>query len=117
MHRAMYIICNYIDQSITYYDYVYVALDTPLKADFLFVHSSTDGYATYSHGKTGFITKLVDAFVKNLNENHLEDVLLIVKKEVAKIKYQVKDGHTFKTFKQMPSVVSQMRDKVWFDKD
>ena len=63
----------------------------------------------YSHEKKGFITKLVGVFIENLNENHLEDVLLIVKRQVAEIEYQC-DG---KSYKQMPSVVSQMRDKVW----
>ena len=101
----------HINQSIN--QYIYVTIDTPRKADFLIVHSSTDGYVTYGHEKTGFITKLVDAFTENLNENHLEDVLLIVKREVAKIQYKVDDQY----YKQMPSVNSEMRDKVWFDED
>ena len=88
-------------------------VDIPQKADFLFVHSTLDGYIAYSHEKKGFITKLVDVFIENLNENHLEDVLLIVKRQVAEIEYRCNG----KYFKQMPSVVSQMRDKVWFDKD
>ena len=56
----------------------------------------------------GFIPKLVDIFIEYLNEKHLQEVLLIV------MKYWCDDG---KYYKQMPSVVSQMRDKVWFDKD
>ena len=89
-------------------------LDIPQKADFLFVHSTTVGNVAYGHRKKGFITKLVDAFTENLNEHHLEDVLLIVKRQVADTVYKCEDG---KDYKQMPSVVSQMRDKVWFDKE
>ena len=51
-------------------------VDIPQKADFLFVHSTTDDYVVYGHEKKGFISKLVDDFIENLNENHLEDVLL-----------------------------------------
>ena len=57
---------------------------------------------------------MVDVFIEKLNGNHLQDVLLIVNQKVAEIEYQCDDG---KRYKQMPSVVSQMRDKVWFDTD
>ena len=82
-------------------------------ADFLFVYSTTDNHVAYGHTSKGFISKLVDIFIEHLNEKHLQDVLLIVNREIAKEKYRC-DG---KYYKQMPSVVSQMRDKVWFDKD
>ena len=56
----------------------------------------------------------MDTFIEKLDENHLQDVLLIVNREVAKTEYLLEDD---RYYKQMPSVVSQMRDKVWFDKD
>ena len=83
----------------------------PQKADFLFVHSTVYGYIVYGHRKNGFITKLVDAFVEKLNDGHLEDVLLTVKKQVAgadDLEYRCNDHY----YKQMPSVISEMRDKV-----
>ena len=54
----------------------------------------------------GFIPKLVNIFIEHLNEKHLQDVLLIVNQEIAKMKYQCDDG---KYYKQMPLVVSQMK--------
>ena len=89
-------------------------LDTPDMADFLFVHTTTDNHVAYGPMSKGFIPKLVDIFIEHLNEKHLQEVLLIVNLEIAKMKYQCDDG---KYYKQMLSVVSQMRDKVWFDKD
>ena len=92
---------------------MFVSVAIPQKADFLFVHSTTDGSVAYGHEKKSFIAKLVEIFIENLNENHLQDVLLIVNREVAKIEYLLKGQY----YKQMPSVATQMRDKVWFDKD
>ena len=46
------------------------------------------------------------------NDTHLEDLLLRVKKDVAATVYR--DAGEY--FKQIPSVVSQMRDKVYFVK-
>ena len=71
-----------------------------------------DGYVAYGHKEDGFISKLVEEMKKNFNYKHFEDILLDVKKAVAETDYRM-DG---KKFKQMPSVVSQMRDRVWFDK-
>ena len=45
-------------------------------------------------------------------DTHLEDLLLSVKRDVADKVYR----YHGKDFKQMPSVVSQMRDKVWLIK-
>ena len=55
----------------------------------------------------------MDILIQNLNENHLQDVLLVVNREVSEMKYLLDDTY----YRQIPSVVSQMRDKVWFDKD
>lgn len=104
--------CMYLQDKVLLFKF-YISIGTHQKADFLFVHSATEESVAYSHGKNGFITKLVNVCEDELNDKHLEDVLLIVKDTVAAIKYRC-DG---KDYKQMPSVVSQMRDKVWFDKD
>ena len=54
----------------------------------------------------------MDILKLKFNDKHLEDLFLDVKEAVASENY-CEDG---KYFKQMPSVVSQMRDKVWFAK-
>ena len=90
----------------------YILLVTPRKADFLFIHSTTDGCLAYGHEDKGFIPILVETLKKRFNDSHLEDLLLDVKKQVAATAYREKGEH----FKQMPSVVSQMRDRVWFAK-
>lgn len=90
----------------------YLLLVTPRKADFLFVHSTTDGCLAYGHEDIGFIPILVETLKTRFNDSHFEDLLLDVKKQVAAIAYREKGKH----FKQMPSVVSQMRDRVWFAK-
>ena len=66
----------------------------------------------YGQNEVGFIPKLVNILKLKFNDKHLEDILLDVKKEVASESYCQKG----KYFKQMPSVVSQMRDRVWFAK-
>ena len=38
--------------------------------------------------KASLLIKLVDTFVQKLNDNHLEDVLLTVKKQVAEVEYR-----------------------------
>lgn len=88
-------------------------LVTPQKADFLYIYSTTDGCIAYGQRRLGFIPRLVDTLRTKFNDKHLEDILLDVKREVATIDYRVGDQH----FKQMPSVVSQMRDRVWFAKE
>ena len=113
--------CNYCDASSPHnamhsssinYIFPLCALVTPRKADFLYIYSTTDGCVAYGQKQTGFISKLVDNLILKFNDKHLEDVLLDVKKEVASENY-CEDGMYFK---QMPSVVSQMRDRVWFAK-
>ena len=70
-------------------------------------------YVTYLH-KDGspFIQSLVDVLGERLNDEHLEDVLLKVKDKVASKNISTDDG----TYKLMPSVLSHMRDRVWFHK-
>lgn len=83
---------------------------TPRKADFLFIFSTTDGCVAYGHKTKGFISKFLDTLVQMSDNTHLEDILLDVKREVADEEYREDD----EDYKQMPSVVSQMRDRVWF---
>ena len=70
--------------------------------DFLFVYSK----ATHLH-KDGspFVQSLVDILDEGLNDEHLEDAL-----------FRVKDASNGWTYQQMPLVLSQMRDRVWFHK-
>jgi len=79
----------------------------------LFVYSTPAHYVAYLH-KDGspFIQSFVEVLNERLNDQHLEDALFVVKDKVAS-KNIPSDG---KMFKQMPSVVSQMRDRVWFHK-
>jgi len=54
----------------------------------------------------------VEVLNERLNDEHLEDALFVVKDKVASENISC-DGEMYK---QMPSVISQMRDRVWFDK-
>ena len=84
-----------------------------IEADFLFVFSTVVNSAAY-HLNDGslFIQSLVNVLGEKLNNEHLEDALLEVKNKV--VSKNVSSGD--KTYKQMPSVLSQMRDRVWFHK-
>ena len=85
----------------------------PIEADFLFVLSTVVNSAG-NHHKDGslFIQSLVNVLGERLNDEHLEDALLKVKDKVASKNISSDD----KMCKQMPSVLSQMRDRVWFHK-
>ena len=85
------------------------------EADFLFAYATPDDHVAWLH-KDGspFIKSFVDVLNEKLNNVHLEDALLVVKDRVAGEDIYSADDHKF--YKQMPSVVSQMRDKVWFHK-
>ena len=81
--------------------------------DFLFVYSTTAHYVAGLHEDgSPFIQSLVKVLDGKLNDEHLEDALLLVKDKVAS-KSVTYDG---KVYKQIPTVISQMRDKVWFHK-
>ena len=83
------------------------------EADFLFAYSTPDHYVAYRYEDgTPFIKSFVGVLNERLNNEHLEDTLLVVKEKVADEVMKCKG----KLYKQMPSVVSQMRDKVWFHK-
>ena len=85
----------------------------PNEADFLFAYSSPESQIAWlgSNGSP-FIQSFVKVLNERLNNEHLEEALLVVKEKVAE-----KDVHyEGKSYKQMPSVVSQMRYKVWFHK-
>ena len=49
---------------------------------------------------------------RELKDQHLEEALLMVKNKVAGEDI-AEDGSSIR-YKQVPSIVSQMRDKVWF---
>ena len=78
----------------------------------MFIHSSTDDYSSYIYEDTGspFIEQLVTVLRESLKNQHLEDALLKVKEKVAEKLIEV--GGDW--YKQMPSVVSQMRYQVWW---
>ena len=83
------------------------------EADFLYVYSSAAHYVAYLHESgSPFIQSLVEVLEEELNDEHLEDALLQVKDKVASKNISSKG----KTYKQIPSVISQMRDRVWFHK-
>ena len=77
------------------------------------MYSTVADYVTYLY-KDGspFIQSLVDVLGERLNDEHLEDVLLKVKDKVASRNISTDDG----IYKLMPSVLSHMRDRVWFHK-
>ena len=60
-----------------------------------------------------FIKHLVTVLEENLENQHLENALLKVKEKVAEELILGDDNHFYK---QMPSVVSQMRYEVWWAK-
>ena len=83
------------------------------EADFLYVYSTAAHYVSYLHeGGSPFIQSLVEVLDEKLNDEHFEDALFVVKDKVAS-KSISSNG---KSYKQMPSVISQMRDKIWFHK-
>ena len=86
-------------------------IGTPCEADYLFVYSTADDYVSYRYpdGST-FIKQLVAVLKEKLKTQHLEHALLKVKEKVAEEKIYC-DGHYYK---QMPSVVSQMRYEIWW---
>ena len=80
----------------------------------MFIHSCTDDYTTYMDPKKGspFIKHLVTVLEEKLETQHLEHALLKVKEKVAEELLHCKDHF----YKQMPSVVSQMRYEIWWTK-
>ena len=56
----------------------------------------------------------MEVLYRELNDQHLEEALLMVKDEVAGEDIAEDDSRI--SYKQVPSIVSQMRDKVWFHK-
>ena len=83
------------------------------EADFLYVYSTAAHYVAYHHEDgSPFIQSLVEVLEERLNDEHLEDALFVVKDKVAS--NSISSGG--KVHKQIPSVISQMRDRVWFHK-
>ena len=86
----------------------------PNEADFLYAYATPEDYVAWlRRSGSPFITSFVDVLYRELNDQHLEEALLMVKDEVAG--QDIPDGDGIH-YKQVPSVVSQMRDKVWFHK-
>ena len=81
----------------------------------MFVHSCTDDYETYQYADEGspFINQLVAVLEEKLETQHFEHALLKVKEKVAGELIRCKDENYYK---QMPSVVSQMRFELWWVK-
>ena len=86
-------------------------LGTPREADFLFVHSTADDYVSYRYlDGSPFIKQLVTVLKEKLKTQHLERALLEVKEKVAEETIPSSGHH----YKQMPSVISQMRYEIWW---
>ena len=96
---------------------VLISLDiTPNAADFLYVYASPENHEAIRDEKEGtpFIQTLVEVMKKTPSHYHLEEVLFFVKNKMSKEYYDVVgDMHV----KQMPSVVSQMRGRIFFAED
>ena len=103
---------NAHDNTLPIMQCTYLQVLYPLKL-ILFAFLMVVNSAAY-HRKDGslFIQSLVNVIGERLNDEHLEDALLKVKDKV--VSKSVSSGD--KTYKQMPSVPSQMKDKVWFHK-
>ena len=77
------------------------------EADFLYV------YSTAAHeDRSPFIQSLVEVLDEKLNDEHLEDALFVVKDKIASKSISSNKG----AYKQIPLVISQMRDRIWFHK-
>ena len=89
------------------------SIATPTEGDFLFAFATPNTYVCHlSDGGSYFIQILVKQLCKKLHQQHFQDILLSVTKEVAE--YVIDLGSPIKRYRQIPSVVSQMRDKIWF---
>ena len=85
-----------------------------MEADFLFAFATPNNYDCYLRDSgSPFIQTFVDTLSEKLHQQHLQDVLLSVKTQVAAEVIKTQPSNR-KQYKQMPSVVSQMRDKIWF---
>jgi hypothetical protein len=82
----------------------------PKEADILIAYSSVDGYESYRNTVHGswFITELTKVLNKHAHNMNLTDMLAIVNKVVAKKKSR-------KGRKQMPCILSTLRNAVYFD--
>lgn len=97
---------------------------TPNTADFLYVYATPEDFKAARHIKQGslFIQTLVEVMKKTLYHYHFEEILFVVKNVMGRktIDRQRKSGtgqleviHV----KQILSVVSQMRGRVFFVED
>ena len=83
------------------------------EADFLFAYATPINFVqNLTNDCSAYIKAFVEILKEKLNHEHLEEALLMVKQKVAE-KVTNEGG---KLFRHMPSVVSQMTDKVWFNK-
>ena len=95
------------------------SITCPIEADFLFAFATPNNYECYLTKKNGspFIQHLVKTIHEKLCRRgsimHLEDILLSVKRKIAEELIKVGDEN----YRQMASIVSQMRDKLWLKLD
>ena len=95
----------------------------PKEADFLYVYATTKSYGASRHPTAGslFIQTLIEVMEQTLGCYHLEEILLFVKSEMGRkrMKVSVKDDKNKDKVvfsKQIVSVVSQLRGRVFFAK-
>ena len=103
----------------------YTLLDiTPKEADFLYVYATTKSYGASRHPIAGslFVQTLIEVMEQTLGCYHLEEILLFLKSEMAekRMEVRVKDDNNkdkVAAVKQIVSVVSQLRGRLYFAKD
>ena len=86
---------------------------TPKEADFLYVYATPETYGAGRSETAGtfFIQTLVEVMGETLGSYHLEEILFFVKNAMGEKSLKYEDG----TYgKQIVSVVSQMRGRVFF---
>ena len=110
----MYITTNECDNTLDSYNAVVLILQVlyPLKLIFYLCTLQQLIMLLTFIKMAPFIQSLVDVLGDRLNDVHFEDVLLKVKDKVVSKNISTDD----RTYKLMPSVLSHMRDRVWFHK-
>ena len=97
---------------------------TPSTADFLYVYATPENYKAVRSITQGslFIQTLVEVMKKTLYHYHFEEILFVVKNVMGRktMEYKRKGGTGQREpvhIKQILSVVSQMRGRVFFVED
>ena len=86
-----------------------VGVQIPDEPDFLLVYSAQSEHIKDkpADDESLFIKSLVEVLQERLKNQHFEDALLWVKDKIA--------CNSSNPTKQIPIVISQMRDKIWFN--